>query len=369
MRGASLLYVQRLSAHRVGSLLRTDDYIRKWIGPAADAQTPSPSLLGPIVPLSCLRRSRPSPPTLSAALPSSRHKLCSTSIPCVPRPRSAPVRETHRIAPQFDVTTPHVVYACLGGFVVLVRPPISLSLLAQAHPLMLHTVWDVLPLHPRKGGLRPFSRVTAHAQGLCSSTLENPSGRSFSGLSLVCPKYLLSLPPIFTSSIPPGPYGAGVFDPRSWGDHRTETTITLELTRVVLAIGVFAIGVELPKAYMRQHWKSLLFLLAPVMTYVWNLPLSASFISHLSIFLRGGSSPLGSFMPLSRNSTSSHLWLLPPVLPQPTPFSLPPLLEEDMPRSTFPFISDTSWQQSAVATTAPHSPSCLSHYTSPPTTL
>ena len=71
---------------------------------------------------------------------------------------------------------------------------------------------------------------------------------------------------------PSGPYGAGVFDPRSWGDHRTETAITLELTRVVLAIGVFAIGVELPKAYMRKHWKSLLFLLAPVMTYVCGSP-------------------------------------------------------------------------------------------------
>jgi len=31
---------------------------------------------------------------------------------------------------------------------------------------------------------------------------------------------------------------------------KTTNTITLELTRVVLAIGVFAIGVELPKAYM-----------------------------------------------------------------------------------------------------------------------
>jgi sodium/hydrogen antiporter len=45
-------------------------------------------------------------------------------------------------------------------------------------------------------------------------------------------------------------------------------TITLEFTRVVLAIGVFAIGVELPKAYMARHWKSLFFLLVPVMTWV-----------------------------------------------------------------------------------------------------
>ncbi|KAG0708104.1 Cation/H+ exchanger [Suillus ampliporus] len=69
-----------------------------------------------------------------------------------------------------------------------------------------------------------------------------------------------------------GPYGAGIFDPCSWGDNTTEDTvneITLEFTHVVLAIGVFTIGVELPKAYMKRHWKSLLYLLFPVMTWGW----------------------------------------------------------------------------------------------------
>jgi NhaP-type Na+/H+ or K+/H+ antiporter len=42
--------------------------------------------------------------------------------------------------------------------------------------------------------------------------------------------------------------------------------ITLELTRVVLAISV-----ELPKAYMKRHWKSILYLLFPVMTWVGNV--------------------------------------------------------------------------------------------------
>ena len=67
-----------------------------------------------------------------------------------------------------------------------------------------------------------------------------------------------------------GPYGANIFNPRDWGggDIDTTNTITLEFTRVVLAIGVFAIGVELPKAYMAKHWKSLFFLLVPVMTWV-----------------------------------------------------------------------------------------------------
>jgi sodium/hydrogen antiporter len=67
-----------------------------------------------------------------------------------------------------------------------------------------------------------------------------------------------------------GPYGANIFDPRSWGNDTDEVTnnITLEFTRIVIAIGVFAIGVELPKKYMYRHWKSLFFLLVPVMTWV-----------------------------------------------------------------------------------------------------
>jgi NhaP-type Na+/H+ or K+/H+ antiporter len=61
---------------------------------------------------------------------------------------------------------------------------------------------------------------------------------------------------------PTGPYGANIFNPRHWGDGNSETTqaITLEITRVVLAVGVFAIGVELPSRYLKNHYKSLLFL-------------------------------------------------------------------------------------------------------------
>ncbi|KAJ3840475.1 Sodium/hydrogen exchanger family-domain-containing protein [Lentinula raphanica] len=78
-----------------------------------------------------------------------------------------------------------------------------------------------------------------------------------------------------------GPYGANIFDPRSWGnsDDDVTNTITLEFCRVVLAIGVFAIGVELPKAYMARHWKSIFFLLAPIMTWGWFV--SAAFIYAL----------------------------------------------------------------------------------------
>ena len=217
----------------------------------------------------------------------------------------------------------------------------------------------------KRSGRHSFAWIANHAHPIHSSTLENQSGRSYSALSSVCLKYLSSSEPHLSHSLI-GPYGAGVFDPRSWGNHKTETNITLELTRVVLAIGVFAIGVELPKAYMRQHWKSLMFLLIPVMTWVCGFSPPPSFDSH-TLSLRAGSFPLGSFTPLSRNSTSFHLSPWPLASPRPTLFLLRPSWEENTPRSTSRFISDTSWQQSAVATTELHSPSCSSHYTSPPT--
>jgi hypothetical protein len=67
----------------------------------------------------------------------------------------------------------------------------------------------------------------------------------------------------------PGPYGANIIDPRSWGNSEEATNnLTLEFTRIVIAIGVFAVGVELPKKYMYRHWRSLFFLLVPVMTWV-----------------------------------------------------------------------------------------------------
>ncbi|KAF8322645.1 hypothetical protein DL93DRAFT_2050485, partial [Clavulina sp. PMI_390] len=68
-----------------------------------------------------------------------------------------------------------------------------------------------------------------------------------------------------------GPHCAGIFNPRAWGSGSIETSneITIQVTRIVLAVGVFAIGVELPKAYVGRHWKSLAFLLGPIMVLGW----------------------------------------------------------------------------------------------------
>ncbi|KZT42628.1 hypothetical protein SISSUDRAFT_1058402 [Sistotremastrum suecicum HHB10207 ss-3] len=115
----------------------------------------------------------------------------------------------------FDVTAPHVVYACLGGFVVLFG---MFSLFIREKLYIGESIWA------------------------------------------------------FVFGVAMGPYGANVFNPRGWGgadNFTVNNQITLEVTRVVLAIGVFAIGVELPKAYMKHHWRSLFFLLGPIMTWGW----------------------------------------------------------------------------------------------------
>ncbi|GES66523.1 Na+/H+ antiporter Nha1 [Aspergillus terreus] len=63
-----------------------------------------------------------------------------------------------------------------------------------------------------------------------------------------------------------GPHAANLFNPLSWGN---VDKITLECSRIVLVVQCFAVGVELPKAYMERHWKSVFFLLVPVMTWGW----------------------------------------------------------------------------------------------------
>jgi NhaP-type Na+/H+ or K+/H+ antiporter len=64
-----------------------------------------------------------------------------------------------------------------------------------------------------------------------------------------------------------GPLCTGVFDPRAW---TTETNgITLEIMRLVLATGLFAIGVELPGSYLYEHMRGLLAMVVPTMAIGW----------------------------------------------------------------------------------------------------
>lgn len=64
-----------------------------------------------------------------------------------------------------------------------------------------------------------------------------------------------------------GPFVANAFDPRSWG--AASNVITLEVMRVVLATGLFAIGIELPQSYLAEHAKGLSVLVIPTMAFGW----------------------------------------------------------------------------------------------------
>ncbi|KAK9413245.1 putative Na(+)/H(+) antiporter [Seiridium unicorne] len=63
-----------------------------------------------------------------------------------------------------------------------------------------------------------------------------------------------------------GPHAANLIDPQTWGN---VDEVTLEFSRIVLVVQCFAVGVELPKFYMEKHWKSVVLLLLPVMTFGW----------------------------------------------------------------------------------------------------
>jgi Na(+)/H(+) antiporter len=63
-----------------------------------------------------------------------------------------------------------------------------------------------------------------------------------------------------------GPHAANLIDPGTWGN---VDQITLEFSRIVLVVQCFAVGVELPKYYMEKHWRSVVLLLLPVMTFGW----------------------------------------------------------------------------------------------------
>ncbi|PLW42700.1 hypothetical protein PCANC_07925 [Puccinia coronata f. sp. avenae] len=66
-----------------------------------------------------------------------------------------------------------------------------------------------------------------------------------------------------------GPHVAGVFDPRSWNKGQDFAEVSLEVTRIIVALDVFSVGVELPPAYLLRHWRTMLCLLGPVMLAGW----------------------------------------------------------------------------------------------------
>jgi NhaP-type Na+/H+ or K+/H+ antiporter len=45
--------------------------------------------------------------------------------------------------------------------------------------------------------------------------------------------------------------------------------VILEITRIIVGIQCFAVGLELPQGYLQKNWRALLVLLGPVMTFGW----------------------------------------------------------------------------------------------------
>lgn len=102
-----------------------------------------------------------------------------------------------------------------------------------------------------------------------------------------------------------GPHCANIFDPRSWGETQR---ITLEVTRIVLATGLFAIGVELPRSYMVAHAKGLLVMVVPTMAAGW-LIVAGMFtfpLPYLGYTTLVSSLPQASY-PFSSNPSTSSL--------------------------------------------------------------
>ncbi|KAG0168693.1 hypothetical protein DFQ28_000847 [Apophysomyces sp. BC1034] len=63
-----------------------------------------------------------------------------------------------------------------------------------------------------------------------------------------------------------GPLVTNGINPYSWRD---SDEITKQLTRCVIAIQVMAVGIELPKHYMKKEWLTMFMLLLPVMIFMW----------------------------------------------------------------------------------------------------
>jgi NhaP-type Na+/H+ or K+/H+ antiporter len=65
-----------------------------------------------------------------------------------------------------------------------------------------------------------------------------------------------------------GHYVLDLITPERWG---MDDEMAQEITRVIVAIQCFAVGIELPKQYFKRHWKSVLYLLGPIMTFSWAI--------------------------------------------------------------------------------------------------
>ncbi|KAF9120250.1 hypothetical protein BGX30_003286 [Mortierella sp. GBA39] len=85
-----------------------------------------------------------------------------------------------------------------------------------------------------------------------------------------------------------GPYAIGIFNPLGWEEY---DNVTLELTRIVIAVQVMAAGVSLPRSYVLKEKLSLFMMIVPLMCLmfgtsallIWALIPNLSFIESMAI--------------------------------------------------------------------------------------
>src|SRR2546423_4147678 len=73
-------------------------------------------------------------------------------------------------------------------------------------------------------------------------------------------------PVAFIVGVAFGPRAASLIDPLGW---HNANTIILVFSRIVLAVQSFGNAIELPKAYVERHWRSLAYIIGPVMVGGW----------------------------------------------------------------------------------------------------
>ncbi|XBW36213.1 hypothetical protein QEN19_001793 [Hanseniaspora menglaensis] len=60
-----------------------------------------------------------------------------------------------------------------------------------------------------------------------------------------------------------------LFDPYKWVLNRNIDQLTYELSRLILCLQIFTTAIDTPKKFLKYHWKTILFLIVPVMTFGW----------------------------------------------------------------------------------------------------
>ena len=57
------------------------------------------------------------------------------------------------------------------------------------------------------------------------------------------------------------------FDPYKWVSDGNIDQLTYELSRVILCIQIFTTAIDTPKKFLKYHWKTILLLIIPIMTF------------------------------------------------------------------------------------------------------